>query len=128
MVNCGSLMHVGSDGWPVCSDPTDQLMLVKLLKLMLVLIERRHIHSASQFVVSGHRPVRVSSDPCAANILVLPLTRPSGSSGVHASTGQDCFGAKWDQHNIRQVIIMLCLMSVKTSTKLERYIAFNTVE
>ncbi|KAK3524329.1 hypothetical protein QTP70_028053 [Hemibagrus guttatus] len=38
----GSLMHVGSEGWPVWSDPTDELLLLKLLKkLMLALIERR---------------------------------------------------------------------------------------
>ncbi|KAK3527039.1 hypothetical protein QTP86_008668 [Hemibagrus guttatus] len=37
----GSLMPVGSEGWPVWSDPTDELLLLKSLKkLMLVLIER----------------------------------------------------------------------------------------
>ena len=37
----GSLMHVGSKGRAVWSDPTDELMFFKLLKkLMLVLIER----------------------------------------------------------------------------------------
>ena len=37
----GSLMHVGSEGWPEWSDPTDELLLLKLLKkLMLVLIEK----------------------------------------------------------------------------------------
>ena len=34
-------MHLGSEGWPVWSDPTDELLWLKLLKkLMLVLIER----------------------------------------------------------------------------------------
>ncbi len=28
----GSLMHVGSKGWPMWSDPTDKLLLLKLLK------------------------------------------------------------------------------------------------
>ncbi|KAK3544669.1 hypothetical protein QTP86_026149, partial [Hemibagrus guttatus] len=33
--------HMGSEGWPVWSDPTDELLLLKLLQtLMLVLIER----------------------------------------------------------------------------------------
>ena len=37
----GSLMHVGSEGWPVWSDPTDELLMLKLLSnLMLVQIER----------------------------------------------------------------------------------------
>ena len=37
----GSLMHVGSEGWPVLSDPIEELLELKLLKkLMLVLIER----------------------------------------------------------------------------------------
>ena len=36
-----SLVHVGSEAWPVWSDPTDELLLLKLLKkLMVVLIER----------------------------------------------------------------------------------------
>ena len=36
-------MHVGNKDWPVWSDPTDELLLLKLLKrLMLVLIERMH--------------------------------------------------------------------------------------
>ena len=36
-------MHVGSKGWPVWSDSTDKLLLLKLLKkLMLVLIDRCH--------------------------------------------------------------------------------------
>lgn len=34
-------MQVGSKGWPVWSDPTEELLLLKLLKkLMLLLIER----------------------------------------------------------------------------------------
>ena len=49
----GSLMHVGSEGWPAWSNTTDKLLLLKLLKkLMLVLIERC-IHSALQVVVYG---------------------------------------------------------------------------
>ena len=37
----GSFMHVGREGWLAWSDPTDELLLLKLLKkLMLVLIER----------------------------------------------------------------------------------------
>lgn len=33
----GSVMYVGSEGWPVWSDPTDELLWLKLLKkLMLV--------------------------------------------------------------------------------------------
>ena len=36
-----SLMHVGSEGWPMWSDPTDDALLPKLLKkLMLVLLDR----------------------------------------------------------------------------------------
>ena len=35
------MMHVGSEGWPVLSDPIEELLELKLLKkLMLVLIER----------------------------------------------------------------------------------------
>ena len=49
----------------------------------------------------------------AANILVPDTTAHlQGSSGVHASTGQLCFGSMGDHHNIRQVVIMLCLIGV----------------
>ena len=34
------LTGAGSKVWSVCSDPTDELLLLKLLKLILVLIER----------------------------------------------------------------------------------------
>ena len=37
----GSLMHMGSEGWPVLFDPIEELLELKLMKqLMLVLIER----------------------------------------------------------------------------------------
>ena len=58
----------------------------------------------------------------AANILVPDTTAHlQGSSGVHASTGQGCFGSKRGTNNIRQVIVMLCLIGVYNffhSTKL----------
>ncbi|KAK3523729.1 hypothetical protein QTP70_009259 [Hemibagrus guttatus] len=42
MAGRGSSMHMGSEGRPVWSDPTDELLLLKMLKtLMLVLIERK---------------------------------------------------------------------------------------
>ena len=50
----GSLMHVGNKGWLVWSDPTHELLLLKLLrKLMLVLMKGVRIQSALQFVVYG---------------------------------------------------------------------------
>ena len=36
----GSLMHLGSIGWPLWSDPTQLLLITLLKKLLLVLIER----------------------------------------------------------------------------------------
>ena len=34
----GSWMHVGSEGWPVWLDPTDKLLLIKLLKRFMLIL------------------------------------------------------------------------------------------
>ena len=66
----GSLIPVGSIGWPVWSDPTDKLLLLTLLKkLMLVLIQRcQNTQCALQFVVYGAAKPQtnqgVQADPC----------------------------------------------------------------
>ena len=56
-------MHVGSEGWPVWSDPTDELLLLILLrKLILVLIERcqkNHCICLLHMGLHSCRPVRV---------------------------------------------------------------------
>ena len=57
-------MHGGSEGWPAWSDPTDELLLLKLLKkLMLVLIERcQNTQCITCLLCTGlhsHRLVRV---------------------------------------------------------------------
>ena len=62
----GSLMHVGSEGWPVWSDQTDELLELKLLKkLMLVLIERaQNTQSISVCCVWGGIAADQSGCPC----------------------------------------------------------------
>ena len=60
----GSLMHVGSEGWPVLSGPIEELLELKLLKkLMLVLIERcqntQCISVCCCMGLRSRRPVRV---------------------------------------------------------------------
>ncbi len=52
----------------------------------------------------------------AASILVRDTTAHlQGSSGVHASTGQGCFGSKRGStgSTIRKVVVMLCLIGVE---------------
>ncbi|KAK3556078.1 hypothetical protein QTP70_004374 [Hemibagrus guttatus] len=56
----GSLMHMGSEGWLVWSDPTDELLLHKLLKkLMQVLIEReqppRGLSMSGGHIIMAHQ-------------------------------------------------------------------------
>ena len=62
----GSLMHAGSEGWPVWSNPTDKLLLLKLLKkLMLVLIERcQNIQCITVCCVWGCIAADQSGCPC----------------------------------------------------------------
>ncbi|KAK3520889.1 hypothetical protein QTP86_017021, partial [Hemibagrus guttatus] len=114
----GSLMHLGSEGWPVWSDPTDELLLLKLLKkLRLVNADPcappKGVDSASKFPRSQSNPAFVGcagqTGPIhgaptsqltglkgsAANILVPdPTAHLQGSSEVYASTGQGWFGSK----------------------------------
>ena len=57
-------MHVGSDGWPVLSDPIEELLELKLLKKsMLVPIERcqntQCIAVCCVWGLRSRRPVRV---------------------------------------------------------------------
>ena len=61
----GSLMHVGSEGWPVLSDPIEELLELKLMKkLMLVLIERcQNTQSISVCCVWGTGQ-GARADPC----------------------------------------------------------------
>ena len=57
-------MQVGSEGWPVWSDPTDQLLELRLLKqLLLVLIERSQNTQSWRFVVCGTSQ-GAHADPC----------------------------------------------------------------
>ena len=66
----GSLMHMGSKGWPTWSDPTDELLFFKLLKkLMLVLIERcQHTHCTTVCCVWGCIATDKSGCPCSSSL------------------------------------------------------------
>ena len=64
MGSLGSLMHVGSEGWPVWFDPTDELLLLKLLKrLMLTLMDAYKEYTVHRSLLGmglhSCRPVRV---------------------------------------------------------------------
>ena len=62
----GSMMHVGSEGWPLWSDPTDELLLLKLLKkLILVLTERcPNTHCIAICCIQGCIAAEQSECPC----------------------------------------------------------------
>ena len=61
-------MHVGNEGWPVWSNPTDKLLLLKLLELMLVLIERCQNTQCISLLSMGLHSCRpgqgAHADPC----------------------------------------------------------------
>ena len=66
----GSLMHVGSEGWPVLSDPIEELLELKLLKkLMLVPTERcQNTQCIAVCCVWGCVAADRSGCPCCPNV------------------------------------------------------------
>ena len=88
----GSLMHVVS-GWPAWSDPTDELLLLKLLKkLMLVLIQRcQKTQCITVCCVWSCRASHQSGCPC------WPLSTAKSTNNGHMSirTGPRSNGRRW---------------------------------
>ena len=96
MTSQASLMyvgHVGNEGWPVWSDPTDELPLIKLLKkLMLVLIERcQNTQCITVCCVWGCIATDQSECPC------WPLSTAKSANNGHISirTGPQSNARKW---------------------------------
>ena len=89
----GSLMHVGSEGWPVWSDPTDELLMLKLLSnLMLVQIERlQNTKCITVCCVWGSVAAGQSGCPC------WPLITFESTNNGHVSirTGPRSYGRWW---------------------------------
>ncbi len=85
-------MYVASEGWPVWSDPTDELQLKLLKKLMLVLMERcQNTQCITDCCIWGCIAPDQSGCPC------WPLSTAESANSGHVSirTGQRSNGRRW---------------------------------
>lgn len=89
----GSLMHVRNQGWPVWSDPSEELLQHEMLKtLMLTMIDN---WQTMQSIVASWVWAYMAADWAEGPCWALCTTKITNNGHMSGRTGSWCYGRRW---------------------------------